>query len=330
MNAMDPVVDAVADQRAQHAASELGLEVLGLLREGPVTRTWNAKTPDGRGVALVVLAEAASADDRERFRRTATDLKAVGEVFGGVLRVHDVASAGNAMVTDAWSSGTARDLSALRWSVAQRLEFGRRAVEGLATLHRAGFVHGALTPDAILLDDGLQPVLGELGTVSRKEPFAAPEVCRGEVPTARADVYSAGRVLLELLEGETIPGLTEVVEKATSQLTLVRYASAVEMAKAIQDAIRGVSLVPPQPAPSGPAADVAKARAASFAKSRPSTGSSKARPSAPQASSARLSRTHLLLAVLGVLFVMAVGTMLFGGPPKERVIPFQLAPENDQ
>lgn len=333
---MDPVSDAVVDEPAKRAAEGFGLEVLALLREGATTRTWRARTKDakdGKVVALVVLGNV-SDEERERFRRTAVDLQGVGDLRR-VLRVRDVASSGDAMVTDAWTSGTARDLAALRWSVAQRLEFGRQAIEGLATLHRAGFVHGALTPDAILLDDGLQPVVGELGTVSRQEPFAAPEVCRGEVATVRADVFSAGRVLLQLLEGETIPGLQEVLDKAISPLTLVRYANAAELGKALDDAIKGVSLVPPQPAPSTPGADAAKARSASVAKARQSTSTAKtssprAKWSPPRSAGKPMNRTHVLLAMLGVLLVLAVFVLLFGGPPKERVIPFDPSPAGDQ
>jgi serine/threonine protein kinase len=298
------------DPSCARAAKELGLTVVDLLREGPMTHTWRARTKDGSAVALVVLG-IASAEEQERFRRTAEDLKAAGD-FRNVLRVHDVSRSGDAMVTDAWTSGTAADLSALRWPVAQRIEFGRRVVEALSALHRAGFVHGALSPESVLLDDSLQPVIGEFGVISHREPFAAPEVCRGEVPTERSDVYSIGRVLLDLLGGEKVPALEEVLNKAFSPLTLVRYANASELGRAMDGALAGVSLpAQPPPAPS-PQASARRAdlvpRQASQASTAASRQSSFAQPAR------RLNRTQILAGILGVLLVIAVLVFLFGGP----------------
>jgi len=325
MKAMDvpfshAVVDAPpAGDPGERAAKELGLAVLDTLREGPMTHTWRARTEDGRIVALVVLG-IASAEEQDRFRRTAEDLMAAADAFPNVLRVHDVSRSGDAMVTDAWTSGTAGDLSALRWPLAQRLEFGRRVVEALAALHRAGFVHGALSPENVLLDDSLQPVIGELGTISRREPFAAPEVCRGEVPTERSDVYSAGRVLLELLAGEKVPGLDEVLSKSVSPLTLVRYANAADLGRAIDDAIKGVSIPTQQPAPAS--APVAPSRRANTASPKRAAVTPPQQPTF--ASAGRFTRTQVLAGILGVLVVIAILVFLFGGPRSEGSESFDL------
>jgi hypothetical protein len=312
-----PVPDATKaapsepDPACARAAKEFGLTVVDLLREGSMTHTWRARTKDERVVALVVLG-IASAEEQERFRRTAEDLKAAGD-FRSVLRVHEVSSSGDAVVTDAWTSGTAADLSALRWPVAQRIEFGRRVVEALAALHRAGFVHGALSPESVLLDDSLQPVIGEFGTISRREPFAAPEVCRGEVPTERSDVYSAGRFLLDLLGDDKVPALEDALNKAVSPLTLVRYANATELGRAIDAGLAGATFAPappPGPAPQASArrADLVPTKHAGTAASRPAGFSQPSR---------RLTRTQILAGILGVLIVVAVLVFLFTGPRPE-------------
>ena len=219
------------------APCRFDLHVVGLLTESGTTRTWRARTRDGRPVALVVLRPEVSPEDRQRFARTAREVAAKGDVLPHVLRVHQVAASLDAIVTDLWTDGTARDLCALHWPVERRLGHGRKVVEALAALHALGQVHGALTMDSVLLDDELEPVLGELGTVSRREPFAAPEVCHGGEPTPRSDVYSAGRMLQALLEKEASPRLADVLSRCLSPLPHLRFASASELASALDLAL---------------------------------------------------------------------------------------------
>ena len=94
----------------------------------------------------------------------------------------------------------------------------RQTAEALAALHRKGFIHGDVKPEnirlvdvgkAILLDLGFAHRPGEnasflekgyiLGTVN----YLAPELC-GQDPSddARADIYSLGVTLFEMLTGQ--------------------------------------------------------------------------------------------------------------------------------
>jgi eukaryotic-like serine/threonine-protein kinase len=94
----------------------------------------------------------------------------------------------------------------------------RQVAEALAAMHRKGFIHGDVKPDnirlihdgqAMLLDLGFAHRPGEnaslmeagyvLGTVN----YLAPELC-GREPRddARADIYSLGVTLFELLTGQ--------------------------------------------------------------------------------------------------------------------------------
>jgi serine/threonine protein kinase len=98
------------------------------------------------------------------------------------------------------------------------LWIARQTAEALAALHRRGFIHGDVKPDnirlvdagtAVLLDLGFAHHPGEnasflekgyvLGTVN----YLAPELC-GEAPEddARADIYSLGVTLFEMLTGQ--------------------------------------------------------------------------------------------------------------------------------
>jgi serine/threonine-protein kinase len=85
---------------------------------------------------------------------------------------------------------------------------------GLAATHAAGIVHRDLKPANVLLDQGnarltdfgIARIVGdetitETGAVIGTAPYMAPEVFRGEKPSAAGDVYAAGVTLYELLAG---------------------------------------------------------------------------------------------------------------------------------
>jgi serine/threonine protein kinase len=94
----------------------------------------------------------------------------------------------------------------------------RQTAEALAALHRAGCVHGDVKPDNVRLVDAGTAVLVDLGFAHRPgenaellqqgyvlgtADYLAPELCAA-VPDAdqRADVFSLGVMLFELLTGE--------------------------------------------------------------------------------------------------------------------------------
>lgn len=88
----------------------------------------------------------------------------------------------------------------------------------LAAIHGAGFVHGAVTADALLKTRERGAQLGRLGLFSAlsegglgvqgaalalSDPvYVAPEVQEGTAPDERSDVFSLGASLYELLTGK--------------------------------------------------------------------------------------------------------------------------------
>jgi serine/threonine protein kinase len=91
----------------------------------------------------------------------------------------------------------------------------RSAFDALAAVHAAGFVHGDLSPDNVMVsDDGAHAVLVDFGLAQGPGlppmpagPFrgtlayAAPEVARGEPSGAPADVFALAASLLHVAGG---------------------------------------------------------------------------------------------------------------------------------
>jgi serine/threonine protein kinase len=115
-----------------------------------------------------------------------------------------------------------------RLDVPAALWIARQTAEGLAALHRAGFIHGDVKPDnvrllgeghAILLDLGFTHRPGEnaslleqgyiLGTLD----YLAPELCGPESSdTFGSDLFSLGVTLFEMLTGQ-LPYPTGTVDQ---------------------------------------------------------------------------------------------------------------------
>jgi serine/threonine protein kinase len=124
-----------------------------------------------------------------------------------------------------------------------------------------GIVHGCLCTGNVLLDDALQPIVAEAGSVPVHAAaerfgndaqiyvaFAAPEVVKGEAATVRSDVYSLGRILEDTLKGDPPNAeLEAIVRRCTAGLPSARYSEAGELASALEAV---VGLLPAEePAP---------------------------------------------------------------------------------
>ena len=225
------------------AAAALGVKLGKPLAERPPMRSFRATTLEGRPAALV-LVDSLALDEFERLRLgpALDEMRGLSDVHGiaGVLRILAATPSGDAFVCDLWTTGTVEDLHALAWPPRTIGDFARRVLVTLDAVHRAGVVHGALSPHNVQLDDELHPVLAEVGIhVAREGAYAAPELREGIEPDVRSDIYSAGRLLHYVaIEGELSPhpGLAPIVRRATEESPASRYETVAELVAAL-DAI---------------------------------------------------------------------------------------------
>jgi serine/threonine protein kinase len=162
-------------------------------------------------------------------------------------------------------------------SIEESIQYTINICDALGYAHQRGMVHRDIKPanimldihnQAILMDFGIVKMVGgdshtATGAVVGTARYMSPEVIRAEVPDARADIYSLGVTLYEMLSGRTpfmadsamtlmmmhlndpvpdprnlradVPqALVEVLVKAMAKNREDRYRSAAEFAAALK------------------------------------------------------------------------------------------------
>ena len=173
----------------------------------------------GREVAIKFLAENLSDEPtaRERFLREAH--AAAGLDHPHVCTIYEVGEAedGRVFMAMAYYQGTTlgRKLGLGRLPVQDTLDIARQLISGLQKAHAHGVVHRDLKPANVfitkegvvkLLDFGLARTVGDAsltrsGSVVGTARYMAPEQVAGAAADHRADLWSAGVVLFEMLAG---------------------------------------------------------------------------------------------------------------------------------
>jgi serine/threonine protein kinase/WD40 repeat protein len=147
-------------------------------------------------------------------------------------------------------------------------EIAAQFLSGLESIHEAGLVHRDVKPEnimmtrsgrVVLMDFGIAKSLaeGKTGTVSGTPAYMAPEQARGGAPTPRADVFSAGVVLAEMMAPQGLSRMEDrqivweglhadppeiastgwevVIRKAIDRAPEKRYSSASALARALEE-----------------------------------------------------------------------------------------------
>jgi hypothetical protein len=260
--------------------------ILGPLGQGGMGEVYKAYQPDLRrtvAIKTLLAGEHASPDSLERFLREAR--VAAQLVHPNIVQIYDIGAEGRLryIVMEHVEGRSLKEVLAERGRLdpPSALRLARSVARALQFAHERGVIHRDIKPANLLLDRqgrvrildfGLAKSLTESGALtaggtmigtpgymSPEQAFAAPE----EVD-ARADVYSLGAVLYEMLtgrppfEGATVlavlrkieaedpppPGVSPEVDalvlKALAKDPARRFQSAAEMAEALRACLAGV------------------------------------------------------------------------------------------
>jgi serine/threonine protein kinase len=196
-----------------------GLRILDPMGSTPEGTLYHAEYPDGREVALLLAAPGSSevtASRRERLER------AIQIQHVNVARIYAAGELGNGslyVVLEKLGGEPLSKLAAGRvFSLPEALDLALQVAAGLRAAHRAGFVHGNLSPDTILVTEAgdglaqikligfeLYPSPGQAGIAlpvrTEASEYASPERLAGDPPDDQSDVFSLGAILHHLLTG---------------------------------------------------------------------------------------------------------------------------------
>ncbi len=233
-------------------------EIVAPLGAGGMGEVWRAHDAAlHRDVAIKVLPAVYSLDP-DRLRRFELEARAAGQLnHPNVLTIYAVGAEAGApyLVSELLEGetlrGTLRD-GALPLRTA--VEYAAQIAHGLAAAHDKGIIHRDLKPDNVfvtrdarikILDFGLakllptaeseEPTRTVSGTILGTMGYTAPEQLRGQPVDQRADLFSLGAILYEMLSGQRafagetgadaisavlqvdpppLPGLPPIVERA--------------------------------------------------------------------------------------------------------------------
>lgn len=188
-------------------------EVRREIGRGGFGAVYEAYDPElGRAVALKAIRPG-----RSRAELAASWIRAEAEAVArlhhpNVVTLHEVETAGPYLVMELLEGETlAERLSRGPLPPREALGIAEQIAAGLAHAHARGVLHRDLKPSNVflcddggvkLLDFGLAHLLGQPRSPGAGTPaYMAPEQARGDEVDARADIYSAGVILEEMLTG---------------------------------------------------------------------------------------------------------------------------------
>jgi serine/threonine-protein kinase PpkA len=194
-----------------------GYRLLKLIKQSKRSRTFLAEQQSlARQVALKVLSEEFFDDPALRQRFVEEGKSAARLNHPHVLSVFDIGSAGGYpfIATEFVGGGTLRERLQQPMAPVEALRIARDLAAALDYAHSQGVVHRDIKPSNILLRSDGSAVLGDLGigkaqsgdtaAVRMGSPhYMSPEQIEGQQGDGRADLYSLGVVLFEMLAGRT-------------------------------------------------------------------------------------------------------------------------------
>ena len=233
-------------------------EVLGPIGAGGMGEVYRARdTRLGREVALKLLPVDKAQDPaaRERIEREARIVASLNHP--NILALHDIGSSADGAMFLVTELVDGEPLGRSRLPLRKCLDVAAQIADGLAAAHAAGITHRDLKPDNVmvtqdgrvkLLDFGIalqRPVLSHTSTTASGEVigvltgtigYMAPEQVRAADVDSRADIFSFGALLYELLCGR--PAFEG--ETAADQMTAVLTADPPALPASVPAAVRDI------------------------------------------------------------------------------------------
>jgi serine/threonine-protein kinase len=219
------------------------IRLLGAGGMGAVYQAWDAEL--GISVALKVIRPDVSADSttaialERRFKRELLLARQVSHKH--VVRIHDLGDVdGVKYITMAYLQGA--DLASLlrqagRLPVARTLHYARQIAEGLGAAHEVGVVHRDLKPANIMIDQDDHAVIMDFGIAESGAStgsggivgtldYMAPEQAQAKATDHRADLYSFGMIVREMLVGKRVmaegSSVADLLQRISEPLPSVR------------------------------------------------------------------------------------------------------------
>jgi serine/threonine-protein kinase len=276
--------------------------VEGEVGRGAMGLIYKARDPViGRVVAIkLVSTELLDSAERADFlRRFEHEVQAAGRCsHPNIVAVHDYARhEGHPFLVMEFVDGTSLKealRNGLRPTIPEALALVQAILAALACAHGNGVVHRDIKPANILIarngitkvaDFGISRIEGsdvtQVGDVVGTPNYMSPEQCLGEPVDARADLFSTGALLFELLAGRRAydgrslievtrkildaspptlpdsvlaeaPGLAPIIARSLARNREDRFPSADAMAAALQSAPEDGTILAPRPAAFAP------------------------------------------------------------------------------
>lgn len=193
--------------------------LLRQVAKGSQAAVYQALGPGGRPVAIKILSPeyATNAEFMQRFEGEADALNRLGS-HPHIANLYDYwrDEYGAVLVLEWIGGGSLRDLLNRKGalSLERTGELVRQLASGLEAAHSVGVIHRDMKPENVLLDEpGNAHIIDfgiarrasaritSAGTMLGSPAYLAPEQLMGEPVTPRADIYSLGVMIYEMLTG---------------------------------------------------------------------------------------------------------------------------------
>ncbi len=196
-----------------------------LIRAGHTCQVWESRDLDQRRVCLKVL-QPEMRTNKEEIRYMRHEYQ-VGHPLQhpNVIEIYELATDRDGVPFLVMEFHTGKNIKLLLREGMERIGYLiptliRTAAKGLAYFHDQGWVHRDIKPDNYLVGDegdaklidfalaqkqagGVARLLGRKGKVQGTRSYMAPEQIKGLPPDRRADIYSFGCMMFEILAGKT-------------------------------------------------------------------------------------------------------------------------------